>query len=104
MSPKPDIRGPMNKPEIIPQDDVAGPRGRHKTTQVMVGNIAVGGGAPIVVQSMTNTDTADVQGTGAQIAALSRAGSELVRITADPDEAAAALPPNRDGPAQAGHP
>ena len=75
----------MNKPIKPPQDDVAGPRGRHKTTQVMVGNIAVGGGAPIVVQSMTNTDTADVEGTVAQIAALSRAGSELVRITVDRD-------------------
>ena len=53
----------MNKPEKPPQNDVAGPAGRHKTTQVMVGNVAVGGGAPIVVQSMTNTDTADVEGT-----------------------------------------
>src|SRR5712672_3461436 len=97
MSPKPDIRDPMNKPIKRPHDDVAGPRGRHKTTQVMVGNIAVGGGAPIVVQSMTNTDTADVEGTVAQIAALSRAGSELVRITVDRDEAAAAVPHIRDG-------
>src|SRR6476620_7222403 len=97
MSPKPDIRGPMNKPEIIPQDDVAGPRARHKTTQVMVGNVAVGGGAPIVVQSMTNTDTADIEGTIAQVAALSRAGSEMVRITVDRDEAAAAVPHIRDG-------
>src|SRR3954447_18219465 len=97
MSSKPDIRGPMNKPEIIPQDDVAGPRARHKTTQVMVGNIAVGGGAPIVVQSMTNTDTADIEGTVAQVAALARAGSELVRITVDRDEAAAAVPHIRDG-------
>jgi (E)-4-hydroxy-3-methylbut-2-enyl-diphosphate synthase len=87
----------MNKPIKPPQDDVAGPRGRHKTTQVMVGNVAVGGGAPIVVQSMTNTDTADVEGTVAQIAALSRAGSELVRITVDRDEAAAAVPHIRDG-------
>ena len=87
----------MNKPEIIPQDDVAGPRARHKTTQVMVGNVAVGGGAPIVVQSMTNTDTADVDGTIAQVAALSRAGSEMVRITVDRDEAAAAVPHIRDG-------
>ena len=63
----------MNKPEKLPQDDVAGPNARHKTTQVMVGNVAVGGGAPIVVQSMTNTDTADVDGTIAQVAALSRA-------------------------------
>src|SRR2546429_4519347 len=97
MSPKPDIRGPMNKPEIIPQDDVAGPRARHKTTQVMVGNVAVGGGAPIVVQSMTNTDTADVDGTIAQVAALSHAGSEMVRITVDREEAAAAVPHIRDG-------
>ena len=72
----------MNKPEMIPQDDVAGPKARHKTTQVMVGNVAVGGGAPIVVQSMTNTDTADIEGTIAQVAALTRAGSEMVRITA----------------------
>src|SRR6476646_3445265 len=96
MSPKPDIRDPMNKPEKLPQDDVAGPNARHKTTQVMVGNVAVGGGAPIVVQSMTNTDTADVEGTIAQVAALSRAGSELVRITVDRDEAAA-VPHIRDG-------
>src|SRR3954466_11527065 len=96
MSSKPDIRGPMNKPEILPLDDAAGPKARHKTTQVMVGNVAVGGGAPIVVQSMTNTDTADVAGTVEQIAALSRAGSELVRITVDRDEAAAAVPHIRD--------
>src|SRR6059036_539346 len=87
----------MNKPVKPPQNDIAGPNSRHKTTQVMVGNVAVGGGAPIVVQSMTNTDTADVEGTVAQIAALSRAGSELVRITVDRDEAAAAVPHIRDG-------
>jgi (E)-4-hydroxy-3-methylbut-2-enyl-diphosphate synthase len=86
----------MNKPIKPPQNDVAGPKARHKTTQVMVGNVAVGGGAPIVVQSMTNTDTADVEGTVAQIAALARAGSELVRITVDRDEAAAAVPHIRD--------
>src|ERR1700687_17521 len=96
MSQKPDIRDPMNKLEKPLQNDVAGPRGRHKTTQVMVGNVAVGGGAPIVVQSMTNTDTADVAGTVAQIAALARAGSELVRVTVDRDEAAAAVPHIRD--------
>ncbi|MEO8317391.1 MAG: flavodoxin-dependent (E)-4-hydroxy-3-methylbut-2-enyl-diphosphate synthase, partial [Bradyrhizobium sp.] len=73
----------MNKPEKPPQNDVAGPRARNQTTQVMVGNVAVGGGAPIVVQSMTNTDTADIQGTITQVAALSRAGSEMVRITVD---------------------
>jgi (E)-4-hydroxy-3-methylbut-2-enyl-diphosphate synthase len=86
----------MNKPVKPPQNDIAGPNSRHKTTQVMVGNVAVGGGAPIVVQSMTNTDTADVAGTVEQIAALSRAGSELVRITVDRDEAAAAVPHIRD--------
>src|SRR6201987_3689037 len=82
----------MNKPETVNPSDVAGPQPRHKTTQVMVGNVAVGGGAPIVVQSMTNTDTADVAATVAQVAALARAGSELVRITVDRDEAAAAVP------------
>src|SRR6202162_4712892 len=82
----------MNKPEKPLPSDVAGPNARHKTTQVMVGNVAVGGGAPIVLQSMTNTDTADVDGTVAQIAALARAGSEMVRITVDRDEAAAAVP------------
>src|ERR1700737_2782155 len=87
----------MNKPIKPLQNDAAAPKARHKTTQVMVGNVAVGGGAPIVVQSMTNTDTADVEGRGAQIAALSRAGSELVRITVDRDEAAAAVPHIRDG-------
>src|SRR3954469_11584134 len=87
----------MNKPEKLPQDDIAGPSARHQTTQVMVGNVAVGGGAPIVVQSMTNTDTADIEGTIAQVAALSRAGSEMVRITVDREEAAAAVPHIRDG-------
>src|SRR5215813_2085170 len=75
----------------------AGASARHKTTQVMVGNVTVGGGAPIVVQSMTNTDTADVEATVAQVAALSRAGSEMVRITVDREEAAAAVPHIRDG-------
>ena len=71
---------------------MAAPASRHKTVAVDVGGIAVGGGAPIVVQSMTNTDTADVEGTVRQVAALARAGSELVRITVDRDEAAAAVP------------
>src|ERR1700747_2094349 len=97
MSPKPDIEAPMNKPEILPDTEIAGPRPRHTTTQVKVGDVAVGGGAPIVVQSMTNTDTADVQSTVEQVAALSRAGSEMVRITVDRDEAAAAVPHIRDG-------
>src|SRR6476661_10330941 len=92
MSSKPDIRDPMNRPEKPPHDALAGPMARRKTTQVMVGNVAVGGGAPIVVQSMTNTDTADVAGTVAQVAALARAGSELVRVTVNNEDAAAAVP------------
>ena len=65
---------------------------RRKCVAVDVGGVTVGGDAPIVVQSMTNTDTADVASTAAQVAALARAGSELVRITVDRDEAAAAVP------------
>jgi (E)-4-hydroxy-3-methylbut-2-enyl-diphosphate synthase len=75
---------------------------RHKTAAVNVGGVVVGGGAPIVVQSMTNTDTADVEGTARQVAALAAAGSELVRITVDRDEAAAAVPRIRDRLAQLG--
>ena len=76
--------------------DHAAPKGRHKTVAVNVGGVRVGGGGPIVVQSMTNTDTADVEGTARQVAALARAGSELVRITVDRDEAAAAVPHIRE--------
>ena len=65
---------------------------RKHTQQVLVGNIKVGGGAPIVVQSMTNTDTADVAGSVKQIMELSTAGSELVRITVNTEEAAKAVP------------
>src|ERR1700758_2405995 len=72
--------------------EFSGPAPRHHTVAVNVGNVTVGGGAPVVVQSMTNTDTADVDGTVRQVAALARAGSELVRITVDRDEAAAAVP------------
>ncbi len=75
---------------------------RHKTVAVDVGGVMVGGGAPIVVQSMTNTDTADVEGTARQVAALARAGSELVRITVDRDEAAAAVPKIKERLAQMG--
>jgi (E)-4-hydroxy-3-methylbut-2-enyl-diphosphate synthase len=84
----------------IPQNDLfnaAGARPRHRTVPVQLGSVIVGGGAPIVVQSMTNTDTADIDGTIRQVAALWRAGSELVRITVDRDEAAAAVPKIRDG-------
>jgi (E)-4-hydroxy-3-methylbut-2-enyl-diphosphate synthase len=69
---------------------------RRKSHAVMVGQVQVGGGAPIVVQSMTNTDTADVEGTARQTADLARAGSELVRITVDRDESAKAVPHIRD--------
>jgi (E)-4-hydroxy-3-methylbut-2-enyl-diphosphate synthase len=72
------------------------PRPRRKTVAVDVAGITVGGGAPIVVQSMTNTDTADVAATADQIAALWRAGSEIVRITVDRDEAAKAVPKIRE--------
>ncbi len=72
------------------------PLPRKLTVGVNVGGVMVGGGAPVVVQSMTNTDTADIEGTVRQVAALARAGSELVRITVDRDEAAAAVPHIRD--------
>ncbi|WP_394706241.1 flavodoxin-dependent (E)-4-hydroxy-3-methylbut-2-enyl-diphosphate synthase [uncultured Cohaesibacter sp.] len=68
------------------------PLPRKITHAVKVGSVTVGGGAPIVVQSMTNTDTADVDSTVAQVAALHKAGSELVRITVDRDESAKAVP------------
>ncbi|MGE3914312.1 MAG: flavodoxin-dependent (E)-4-hydroxy-3-methylbut-2-enyl-diphosphate synthase, partial [Hyphomicrobiaceae bacterium] len=69
---------------------------RRKSIPVVVGGVIIGGDAPIVVQSMTNTDTADVEATARQIASLARAGSEIVRITVDRDEAAAAVPHIRD--------
>ncbi len=65
---------------------------RHKTVGVKVGKIQVGGGAPVVVQSMTNTDTADVEGTVKQYLELAQAGSEIVRVTVNIPEAAAAVP------------
>ena len=65
---------------------------RHETIGVRVGNIMIGGAAPIRVQSMTNTDTADISGTVEQIVALADAGSELVRLTVDREEAARAVP------------
>jgi (E)-4-hydroxy-3-methylbut-2-enyl-diphosphate synthase len=80
-----DIAAPAIAPDTAPLP-------RHKTVPVKVGNVTVGGGAPVVVQSMTNTDTADIAGTTKQVADLARAGSEIVRITVDRDEAAAAVP------------
>jgi (E)-4-hydroxy-3-methylbut-2-enyl-diphosphate synthase len=65
---------------------------RRKTTTVRIGQVTIGGTSPIVVQSMTNTDTADVEGTFRQVRELARAGSELVRVTVNTDEAAAAVP------------
>ena len=73
-----------------------GVQSRRSARQVLIGDVAVGGAAPIVVQSMTNTDTADVKATVAQVAALAGAGSELVRITVNTAAAAAAVPHIRD--------
>ncbi|MHB2267533.1 flavodoxin-dependent (E)-4-hydroxy-3-methylbut-2-enyl-diphosphate synthase [Aliihoeflea sp. PC F10.4] len=72
------------------------PLTRRVSVPVPVGGVLVGGGAPVVVQSMTNTDTADIDATVAQVAALHRAGSEIVRITVDRDESAAAVPKIRE--------
>lgn len=72
------------------------PQPRRASVAVDVGGVIVGGGAPVVVQSMTNTDTADVDATVAQVAALHKAGSELVRITVDRDQSAAAVPKIRE--------
>jgi len=69
---------------------------RRKSEPVNVGGVYIGGQHPIVVQSMTNTDTADVEATAQQVAALARAGSELVRITVDRDESAKAVPRIRE--------
>ena len=74
----------------------ARPLARHRTHQVRVGKVRIGGEAPVVVQSMTNTDTADVLGTAMQVAELARAGSEIVRITVNNEAAAAAVPKIRD--------
>ncbi|MBM3353833.1 MAG: flavodoxin-dependent (E)-4-hydroxy-3-methylbut-2-enyl-diphosphate synthase [Betaproteobacteria bacterium] len=72
------------------------PARRRQSRQVRVGGVALGGGAPVVVQSMTNTDTVDVEATVRQVAQLARAGSELVRITVNSPEAAAAVAPIRE--------
>lgn len=69
---------------------------RHPTTAVQVGPVQIGGGAPLVVQSMTNTDTADVAASVRQVAELARAGSELVRLTVNNEEAARAVPAIRE--------
>jgi (E)-4-hydroxy-3-methylbut-2-enyl-diphosphate synthase len=75
---------------------------RRSSTRVHIGAVTVGGGAPVVVQSMTNTDTADVNATVSQVAQLARAGSELVRLTVNSAEAARAVPEIRERLLQAG--
>ncbi|BBF94789.1 flavodoxin-dependent (E)-4-hydroxy-3-methylbut-2-enyl-diphosphate synthase [Blastochloris tepida] len=98
------MNAPLTAPADIQLDNIpvslavsdAGPAPRRKSVAVSVGGVQVGGGAPVVVQSMTNTDTADVEATAEQVAALARTGSELVRITVDREEAAAAVPLIRD--------
>jgi (E)-4-hydroxy-3-methylbut-2-enyl-diphosphate synthase len=80
----------------FPAMQATGPAPRRKSVPVNVGDIVVGGDHPIVVQSMTNTDTADAEATARQVAALARAGSELVRITVDRKESAAAVPKIRE--------
>ena len=74
---------------------LAEPR-RHRTTAVRVGDILIGGGAPVVVQSMTNTDTADLESTCRQVVELARAGSEIVRVTVNDLDAAKAVPALRE--------
>src|SRR5258707_11157556 len=69
---------------------------RQKTPQVRVGHALIGGGAPVLVQSMTNTDTADLQATATQVAQLARAGSEVVRVTVNSAEAAGQVPRIRE--------
>jgi (E)-4-hydroxy-3-methylbut-2-enyl-diphosphate synthase len=78
--------------QIAGSDAVAVGRPRRKTYGVNVGHVRVGGGAPVVVQSMTNTDTADAAGTAQQCLELAEAGSEIVRVTVNVPEAAAAVP------------
>jgi (E)-4-hydroxy-3-methylbut-2-enyl-diphosphate synthase len=80
---------------------VSGPQ-RRTSRAVRVGEVVIGGGQPIVVQSMTNTDTADVEATALQVRALANAGSEIVRVTVNTDEAAAAVPRVVDRLAQLG--
>src|SRR3954466_10836574 len=75
---------------------------RRKAVTVNIGGVRVGSDAPVVVQSMTNTDTADVTSTIKQVAALSRAGSELVRVTVNNDAAAKGVAPMVEGLAKMG--
>src|SRR6202008_1694863 len=92
----------VGTPVVPVEAEAAGAAQRKHAVPVRGGGVTVGGGAAGGVQSMTNTDPADVEGTARQVAALAHAGSELVRITVDRDEAAAAVPHIRDRLAQRG--
>src|SRR5207302_8892410 len=89
------VQQPADRPQAShqgrsrPTDSAMSALRRRMSRQVAVGKVVIGGGAPIVVQSMTNTDTADAAATARQVDALWRAGSELVRITVNTPEAAA---------------
>lgn len=89
-------RLPLSCDPFVQSAPLIHPLPRQRTVGVKVGDVLVGGDGPIVVQSMTNTDTADVDATVAQVAALAAAGSELVRITVDRDEAARGVPKIRE--------
>src|SRR5690348_9114300 len=92
----------MDQATTVAQATSTQAHARRQSVQVSVGTVRVGGSAPIVVQSMTNTDTADIEGTAQQVKALARAGSEMVRVTVNTSEAAAAVAPIRDRLAQMG--
>ncbi len=83
-------------------DALAMMRERRKSVVIEIGAVRVGGSHPIVVQSMTNTDTEDAEGTAQQVKSLARAGSELVRITVNTSAAAAAVAPIRERLTQMG--
>ncbi|HBT40495.1 MAG TPA: 4-hydroxy-3-methylbut-2-en-1-yl diphosphate synthase, partial [Rhodospirillaceae bacterium] len=82
----------MSQEAALPTDRAFafGPKARRVSVPVQIGKVAMGGLNPIVVQSMTNTDTADIDGTVEQVHALAQAGSEIVRVTVDTERAAAA--------------
>lgn len=82
--------------DVLNAPTPAGPRPRRPSYAVSVGDVTIGGGAPPVVQSMTDTDTTDEVGTAVQVADLARAGSELVRVTVNTEQAAAAVPGIRE--------
>src|SRR5204862_2878599 len=84
-----DRRTPDTAMNCLPE---YGPAPRRSSVAVEIAHVRMGGDAPVVVQSMTNTDTADVSSTVQQVAALARAGSELVRVTANNDAAAKGVP------------